>query len=349
MAATSPGVPSPSPTSSGPTSPATPTDSPQSADPVEYVLAISVDALNPDAISQLGPTRTPTLHRLIREGASTLNARSEQELTLTLPNHTGMLTGRRVSEKRGGHGVTFNVDNGETVHAAAGEYVASVFDVVHDRGGSTALYSAKEKFAFFARTWNKAGARDEVGPDNGRRKIDDVVLDTDNARLVRTLDRQLAGSSPPEFTLLHISLPDVAGHAHGFMGKDYLQAVEQTDDLLGRVLATIESRPELSGHLVLILTADHGGRGASHSDPTKPADYRIPFVVWGPGVARGADLYRLNPTYQDPGDGRPGYTGRQPIRNGDVADLATDLLGLPVVPGSQLDRSQTLAVSPGRR
>jgi hypothetical protein len=336
------GGPTGSPTGQ-PTGTPSPSGRPSPDDPIDQVLAVSVDALNPDAITELGPAKTPTFHRLMREGAWTLNARTEQELTITLPNHTGMLTGRRVAKKDGGHGVTFNVDDGTTVHRTAGEYVSSVFDVVHDHGGQTALFSAKEKFAFFARTWNAAGAPDRVGVDNGRKKIDRVVLDTDNARLIRTLDADLLTTSRA-FTFLHISLPDVAGHAHGFMGKDYLEAVEQTDTLLGRVLATIQSRPATAGHLLLVVTADHGGLGPNHIDPTKLADYRIPFLAWGPGVPKDSDLYVMNPTFVDPRGSRPGYTGRQPIRNGDVANLVTDVLDLPTVPGSALDRPRTLTV-----
>ena len=108
-------------------------------DAVDEVLAISVDGLNPRAITQLGPTGAPAFYRMMREGAYTFNARTERGITRTLPNHTGMLTGRRISASNGGHGVTFNSDNGKTVHQAAGHYVASVFDVVHDNGGSTAL------------------------------------------------------------------------------------------------------------------------------------------------------------------------------------------------------------------
>ena len=46
----------------------------------------------------------------MREGAFTLDARTEREQTRTLPNHTGMLTGRRIDARRGGHGVTYNPD-----------------------------------------------------------------------------------------------------------------------------------------------------------------------------------------------------------------------------------------------
>jgi hypothetical protein len=72
-------------------------------------------------------------------------------------------------------------------------------------------------------------------------------------------------------------------------------------------------------------------------------NYRVPFVVWGPTVAGGASLYGLNPDYANPGPRRTTYSdARQPVRNGDVANLALDLLGLGAVPGSQHDRRQNL-------
>ena len=45
---------------------------------------------------RLGAAGAPTFHRLLDEGAGTLNARTEYEQTVTLPNHTGMMTGRRI-------------------------------------------------------------------------------------------------------------------------------------------------------------------------------------------------------------------------------------------------------------
>lgn len=312
-------------------------------DPVDRVIAISVDGLNPQAITRLGQGRAPALHRMMREGAGTLNARAEYEQTVTLPNSTGMLTGRRVDKARGGHGVTVNVDGGQTVHEAAGRYVASVFDVVHDRGGSTALFSAKIKFALYARTWNDAGAADKIGPDNGRAKIDRVVLDTDNVRLVDEVNAELR-TAPRTFALVHLATADAAGHANGFMSPAYLTAVEQVDRLVGSILDTVAGSPSLAPHTLIVLTTDHGGSGRSHDAADRVDNYRIPFLVWGPGVARGRDLYALNPQLRDPGAARPGYTGPQPVRNGDLANLSTDVLDLPTVPGSQFDRPRELNV-----
>jgi hypothetical protein len=299
---------------------------------VTTVIAVSIDGLNPAAIRKLGPDGTPTLHRLVDEGASTLNARTEREQTNTLPNHTGMVTSRRIAAAKGGHGVTWNDERmtPRTVQRAAGHPVASVFSVVDSPERDTALFASKQKFSLFKRSWSKG--------------VDKSVIREDNAQLVRQVRTDI-GDKARSFRFVHLSAPDVAGHAHGFMSPAYLDAVASVDRLLGRIVAKVEGQGDLADHVVLIVTADHGGRGPSHRDPTKLFNYRVPFIVWGAGVAAGADLYDLNPDYADPGKARTSYAGRQPVRNGDVANLATDLLGLEAVPGSEHDAGQDLDVN----
>ena len=293
------------------------------------VLAISVDGLNPEALTVLGRRGSPHFHRLMDEGAYTLNARTEVEQTVTLPNHTGMLTGRRINPSNGGHGVVWNDGRAGTVQEAAGHAVDSVFTTVSEAGGETALFSAKEKFAIFDRSWGEA--------------IDEFRIDTNNNELVSAARRDLV-EHRRAFTFLHLSLPDVSGHAHGFMSSPYLRAVGRTDALLGSLLQSIDSKGELRDHLVVLLTADHGGAGEGHADSSDPDNYRVPFVVWGAGIA-SADLYALNPDYRDPGRGLSAYSGQQPVRNGDLANLSTDLLGLTPVAGSEFSVKQELDVS----
>jgi len=294
------------------------------------VLAISVDALNPRALTRLGRESVPHLWRLLDEGAGTLNARSELEMTLTLPNHTGMVTGRRITASKGGHGVTWNDDRpGTTVQKAAGHGVSSVFTVVHQGGGSTALFSTKTKFSLFERSWPQG--------------VDRLLIKEEQDRALVKAARADLVLRERSFTFLHLGIADQTGHTSGFMSPAYLRAVQKADALVGQMLAAIDNHPDLSD-VVVILTADHGGAGQSHSDPRKAANYRVPFVVWGPGVEHG-DLYAMNPTYADPGTTRPGLSGPQPVRNGDLANLALDLLGLGPVPGSRFDVKQRLRVS----
>ena len=296
--------------------------------PVDTVVAISIDGLNPKAITKLGKQRAPVLNKLIRQGATTLNARTAMELTDTLPNHTSMVTGRRIEAATGGHGVTWNDDRSlpATVQDAAGHEVSSVFNVVHDAGGSTALFASKTKFSLWDRSWPDA--------------IETDVIVENNPTLVRGFISDLTNHTR-SFRLLHLSAPDATGHDRGFMSPAYLDAVAATDRLVGKVMKTIAVTPGLAGHTAVILTADHGGQGASHRTPDKLANYKVPFMVWGPGVAAGANLYSINPDYTNPRLARTTYADA-PIRNGDVANLALDLLELPAVPDSELNADQDL-------
>lgn len=317
-----------------------------SDDHINRVLVISLDGLNPAALRRLGATGTPALHRVMREGPSTLNARTAYERTETLPNHTGMMTGRRIRVALDGHGVWFNDDEARTtVHRAAGEYVASAFDVVHDRGGRTWLYSSKSKFALYDRTWSANGRADRIGVNNGRDKISRYVYDQDETRLTNALVSGITSATKPRYAFLHLAGPDRAGHAYGFMSQRYLDAVKATDARVGRVMAAIRGNASLRDHTAVIITADHGGLGPTHTDPTLAADYTIPFLVWGKGMPAGVDLYALNPAYADPGAVRPTYgVSEQPVRNMAAANLAMDLLDHPAVPGAQFDNRMNLRV-----
>jgi hypothetical protein len=105
------------------------------AAPATRVLVISVDGLNPSALRRLGARGTPYFHRLMAEGATTLNARAQVEQTVTLPNHTSMVTGRRIDRAYRGHGVTWNTDRrGTTVQKAAGHDVGSIVSLLHNAG-----------------------------------------------------------------------------------------------------------------------------------------------------------------------------------------------------------------------
>lgn len=316
----------------------------------ENALVVSVDGLRADALIALPADALPNFRRLER-GAWTLNARTDPEWTITLPNHTAMLTGRFV-EGADGHGWVENDDpkTGRTLAANRGAYVAGMFDVAHDAGFATALFSGKTKFSLYDTTWDGTnGAADVTGPDDGRDKLDLVRIDLKMTSLVDEVVRWLGESTPKRrLAFVHLAAPDLTGHAFGWdvtPKSRYMTAVRDVDRELGRILDAIEASPALSARTAVILTADHGGGAPlkSHDQPQMWVDYVIPFFAWtgapANGGAGGFDLYELNAaTRRDPGLWQvPRDAGvPPPMRNGDAGNLALTLLGLPTVPGSRI-------------
>ena len=322
------------------------TPAPNPGGPRQFVVQVSMDGLRSDFVNGV---ITPNLAQLINGGASTLNARTDPQNTQTLPNHASQFTGRFVTGDaagNGGTGVLFNVDAGNTIHDTAGEYVSSIWDVVHDNGGRTVLYNGKEKFDFYDRSWNSAGAPDTTGADDGPVKIDvyrrgNPFVEVDN------FINDLTAGSGDTFGLYHIREPDTAGHTHTWGSPGYVDGVSNADGILGELLDALDAAG-IRDSTTIIITADHGGPfgGLLHNTPTDAGAFIVPFIVNGPEVAAGTDLYALNQgTRQDPGNAQVGPSGPQPIRGHDMANLALDILGLPPVPGSAVNNNQDLAVN----
>lgn len=309
-----------------------------------YVIVISVDGLKGDVVADLGQAELPNLHRFINEGATTANARTMRDRTSTLPNHTSEITGLPVLGASG-HQVTFNEDNGSTIHATAGRYVPSMFDVAHDAGLSTAMYAGKPKFNFLNRSWNATnGAPDVTGEDNGRDKID--VYERNGDATTITLYLAAMAGEPYDLSFVHFANPDGTGHAHGWESTEYLDAIRLADSRVGQILDLVDAHTELQGNTHVLLTSDHGGMGTSHADTELLINAQIPMFAWGPTATAGADLYTLNGTSRlNPGTSLPDHSATpQPIRNGDVGNLALDLLGLGNIPGSTINGLQDLEI-----
>jgi hypothetical protein len=325
---------------------------------VRHVIAISIDGARGDFLRtfiETAPADFPNFTRLRNLSASTFNARCDYTDSVTIPNHLCMLTGRPVRRPEGSaagvqHGVVSDApDLVETVHnsgLAAGSYKASIFDVVHDRGLGTALYMGKGRLRICGHSWDKAnGAVDRVGADDGRNKID-VGIVTEAAEgsateaMVGHLVGTIEGSTLKTFTIFHIADTDYAGHGAGWstaLGGAYRNGMRAADGWLGRILDAVQNNPALAGKVAILLTADRGGGApeTGHTDATNLSNVTIPFFLLAPGIAGGSDLYDYFENRFEAGATRPSYTAaRQPMRNGDVANLSAALLGLPSVPGS---------------
>ena len=311
----------------------------------EHVLVISVDGLRPDAIDGEFLAKLPAFARLER-GPHTLDARNDPDITVTLPNHISMVTGRLVKGERG-HGWTINDEppgakQGGTVHAVKGAYVSSMFDVAHDEGVSTCVAAMKTKFWTLIQSYSwTGGAADTVAPDYGNAKIDAFLYEDNTEALAGAVVDRLHRSKKRTLDFVHFAPPDVAGHSFDWIvapDSKYFEAVKEVDRGLGLILSAIDSDPHLRDKTAIVLTADHGGGvpRKTHTDNTCPLNFRVPLLVWLGSDSASVDLLAINPERAHPArDQNVGPDEAvQPIRNADVANVALQLLHLGPVPGS---------------
>jgi predicted AlkP superfamily pyrophosphatase or phosphodiesterase len=319
----------------------------------QYVIQISVDGMGAGYLQALiDDAQMPNFKRLQDEGAWTHNARTDFDYTITLPNHTCMVTGRPVMDKAGrpaaiaGHHWIVNTDPGDkTIHNNRHDYVKSTFDVAHDTGLRTSMFASKSKFVLYDQSYDEHnGSPDTTGPDNGRDKLDLYVKDGNSAAMTERFLAEMK-SNPFQYSFLHFHDADTAGHAKTWGSPEYNAALKAVDGFLGKILELVTTDERFKGKTAIIISADHGGTGLNHGVNSDPRNYTIPFYVWGAGVAHCKDLYSLNTqSRHDPTTERPDYTaeGLQPIRNGDGGNLALALLGLGAIPDSSINAAQDL-------
>jgi hypothetical protein len=304
----------------------------------DHVIAISIDGLRSDALTAADPGVLPAFERL-RTGASTLNARTDPDYTVTLPNHAGMLTGRPTAGETG-HGWPENGEppEGATLALEDGTVPAGVFAVTSEHGVIDRLYASKSKFILFPRTWDDI---DDYGLRKPAREGMDALLAALEAM------PEVARS----FTMLHLREPDSTGHEHGWVmdrGAPYMAAVRVVDAEIGRLFDWLDENPELRARTAIVLTADHGGGipiRNHHGLGRQWVNAMVPFLLWtGDGAAAG-DLYALNEGRRlDPSIRivNPVTGAKAPIRNGEIGNLSLQLLGLPAIPGSVYNAAQDL-------
>ena len=232
------------------------------------VVIVSIDGLRPDVALRAD---MPALRSLMARGSFTMFA-ATTDTAVTLPSHTSMLTGVRPAK----HGIWFNHDPepGDRAHPAW----PTLFELAHRAGLSTAMSAGKGKFSFFTGT----GAIDLVSvPARGGTMGDTTVADSAAAWIA---------TRRPRLLFVHLSGPDLAGHAHGWGSPEQLAAAGVADQALGRVLAALNANRDADSTLVIV-TADHGGAGLTHGG-TDARSHFIPWIIAGPGVRAGYDLTR---------------------------------------------------------
>lgn len=229
----------------------------------QNVLLVSIDGLRPDAIAAF---HAPTLTKLIAEGSYTLHARTILP-SKTLPSHTSMLSG----EPPDRHGILWNT----AFEDAPGTLeIPTIFSAAHSRGYRTAAFFSKSKFSHL----QVPGTLDYSQSPRGwfgRWSSDHTMKDVEEHLAV----------ARPNLLFIHLTDPDVAGHAHGWMSHEYGRGVLRADAAVARLLK-LADQTYGAGAYTLIVTADHGGHGKDHGSDD-PLDVTIPWIAWGRSVLPG--------------------------------------------------------------
>jgi hypothetical protein len=250
----------------------------------DHVIILSEDGLRPDALAQ---ARAPMHETLMREGAYTMRARTIR-FASTLPSHASMLSGFDVAA----HGLSWN-----SWQPSRGFIkVPTVFSVVGSAGEETAAFVGKRKL-------------EHILPPGSH------TLFSNPGFLCHKVVPPAAAhfrESRPRIEFVHFSDPDSSGHSVGWMSEDQLTAIGRTDDCLTTLVEAIKQTDP--GRTLLIISADHGGRGRNHSG-AREEDRLIPWIVWGAGV-------------------RPGHHIDGPVSTFDTAATALWALGYASPPGN---------------
>ncbi len=218
------------------------------------VVLFIVDGMRPDGMMQ---THTPVMDKLMESGACTLNARTVMP-SMTLPCHMSLF--HSVLPER--HGVTTNVYTPQV------RPINGLFEVLSNAGLKTA--------AFYG--WD--GLRDTARPGS----LHTAFFTKDHQDPEGEGDKQLSEiaahwlvKNSVDFTFLHLEFVDVVGHAYGWMSEQYLQAINNADECIGRVL---EALPK---DTTVFVTSDHGGHAQTHGTDS-PEDMTIPLIVRHEGL-----------------------------------------------------------------
>ena len=306
----------------------------------DHVILVSVDGLRSDALLTDQAKSFHNFQRLLT-GAHTLNARTDCDFTVTLPNHVGMLTSR-LTNGDGGHNYTENGTPSEETRLidADGKIMDSIFTVTAANEVHSSLIASKKKFILFKQSYGEI-IDDYLIESNGDKEMAHLLNDLKNHSQQRT------------FNFIHFLHPDTAGHYHGWnlsADSKYMQSIAAVDALLGDLFDYLDANPEYAERTAIVLTADHGG-GAPHHNHHGIGhlwiNYVIPFITWTGDGQVNADLIDLNAdTHRDPGidDPRP-QIGKLPvIRNIDAGNLCLSLLGMPPIANSTRNTQQNIVI-----
>lgn len=243
---------------------------------VKHIVIIGFDGLSPDGLKH---AKTPFFHKIMQEGASTLNARAVLP-TSSSTNWASMIMGAGSEQ----HGITSNdweKDNFTLPAIVQSEdfLFPSVFSLLNQQIPNAEI-GAIYHWDGFGRLFEKSAVDYDVNP-----KTEDETARVASEYII---------AKKPIFTFVHFDHIDHAGHEFGHGSPEYYKSVEKADALLGMLFQAI-NKAGIDEETMVIITSDHGGIGHGHGGESLK-EIEIPFIVWGKSIKKNFQI--TSPVYQ---------------------------------------------------
>ncbi|MGN6438437.1 MAG: alkaline phosphatase family protein [Agriterribacter sp.] len=244
---------------------------------IEHVIVIGVDGLSPDGIRN---AETPVMDSMMSNGAVKWNVRTVLT-TASSQNWASMIMGAGPEA----HGIINNDwerDDHTLPANVAGE--EGIFPTIFGRireAKPNAEIGTVYNWSGFGRLFEKKS----VNYDKTFSTEDSTAADF--TKYVR--------EKKPTFGFVHFDHVDHAGHHDGHGTPTYYAAVAKTDSLVGEVLKSIKDAG-MSENTLVIITADHGGKGKGHGGAT-PEEGEIAMILYGKDIKKGYKIQQQVYTY----------------------------------------------------
>lgn len=242
------------------------------------VLILGLDGFSAEGFKA---AKHPNLDKMIADGVLSLTTRPVMP-SITLPNWTSHLTGSGPEE----HGITSNDWTLEKhtltpIDTDQDGYYPSIFKVLKDKvpGVKTAYYY----------NWKEL-----INPIN-KKYLDEVSFEEEDqyqANYAKAYDFIVKNQNQPTLVFLYSVHTDHAGHGYGWMTPQYIQAIEDADIAIGKLLEQLKTAGLYKGTHLLLIT-DHGGINKNHGGVSMN-EMQVPWAITGPQIKKRGLITEFN-------------------------------------------------------
>ncbi|KAL5106781.1 Bis 5'-adenosyl triphosphatase enpp4 [Taenia crassiceps] len=219
------------------------------------VLFISFDGFRHDYLDMAEKAgRNISAFKQVRESGFQAEVQNVM-ITLTFPSHYAMATGRNVEN----HGLVGNnfydpaLNKSYSYKSSANNLQSEWFEY----GGAEPLWATNERHGGRSCVFQWVGSEARV---HGKMAFATSGVYNEDNTLDYRIDRIMDWFSRDEFNLamMYYNQPDSNGHRYGPNSTQVMDAVEEDNYAVAKLLQRIDGTPSLKGKVNIVISSDHG-------------------------------------------------------------------------------------------